>query len=215
LMGWSLNDQMQRSYATKTSIAALPALEAAAGFAPGEAYNVPRSTVDPLQHCPNVYKLFVTDWMVRLKEQVAGCVAQKGVEYEGARDYLLAREHTIKVLLQNLVFYAFEYGSYCALFRLQAFWAIAGFENGGWEGAASNHPLLDEFQSFAKHVLVAHYGGSSLGELLTLQKTMMDGNAFPVPCPLLAPGLPYASEDAKMCGEAFVHAATRRERYPY
>ncbi|KAG7668195.1 hypothetical protein KSW81_002094 [Nannochloris sp. 'desiccata'] len=81
LMGWSLQDQMQRSYASKTSIAALPALEAAAGFAQGEAYNVPRSTVEPAQLCPNVYKLFVPDWMVRLREQVAAGVAQHGVEY--------------------------------------------------------------------------------------------------------------------------------------
>ncbi|KAG7669238.1 hypothetical protein NADE_005472 [Nannochloris sp. 'desiccata'] len=80
LMGWSLNDQMQRSYASKTSIAALAALEAAAGFAPGEVYNVPRSTVDPLQLCPNVYKLFVPDWVVRLKDQVLQGVAQHGVE---------------------------------------------------------------------------------------------------------------------------------------
>ncbi|KAL4534600.1 hypothetical protein Ndes2437A_g05372 [Nannochloris sp. 'desiccata'] len=71
---------MQRSYASKTSIAALAALEAAAGFAPGEVYNVPRSTVDPLQLCPNVYKLFVPDWVVRLKDQVLQGVAQHGVE---------------------------------------------------------------------------------------------------------------------------------------
>ncbi|KAG7674178.1 hypothetical protein KSW81_006009 [Nannochloris sp. 'desiccata'] len=203
LMGWNLNDQMQRSYASKTSIAALPALEAAAGFAQGEVYTVPRTRVDPLQLCPNVYQLFVQAWMVRLREQV-GKYVQQAAEYEGARDYLLAREHMIQLLLQNLAFYVFEYGAYCALFRLQAFWAIAGFENGGWEAAASNHPLLDKFQIFAKHVLVAHYGESSLAELLAVQKTMMEGNAFPVPCPLLASELPYASEDAKMCGQAFV-----------
>ncbi|KAG7667965.1 hypothetical protein KSW81_005882 [Nannochloris sp. 'desiccata'] len=205
LMGWSLNDQMQRSYASKTSVAAVPALETAAGSAPGEPYNVPRSTVDPVQHCPNAYKLFVADWMVRLREQVAGCVAQNGVEYEGARDYLLAREHMIKVLLQNFPFYVLEYGVYCAIFRLQAFWAIEGFENGGWDAAVGNHPLLDELHSLTTQVLVAH-GESSLAELLTLQKTMMDGNAFPVPCPLLASELPYASEDTQLCGEAFVGA---------
>ncbi|KAL4531388.1 hypothetical protein Ndes2437A_g08722 [Nannochloris sp. 'desiccata'] len=148
---------MQRSYASKTSVSSLPALEAGAGFAPGEVYSVPRSTVDPLQLCPGVYKLFVPDWMVQLREQVAAGIAENGVEWEGARDYLLAREHMMRVLLQNLPFYVYEYGPYWALFRLQVFWAIAGHENGGWAAAAANHPLLDEFQGFAKDVLLAHY----------------------------------------------------------
>ena len=34
----------------------------------------------------------------------------------------------------------------------------------------------------------------------------MEGNAFPVPCPLLASELPYASKDAKKCDQAFVRA---------
>ncbi|KAL4526200.1 hypothetical protein Ndes2437B_g07456 [Nannochloris sp. 'desiccata'] len=204
LMGWSLGDQMQRSYASKTSISSLPALEAGAGFAPGEVYSVPRSTIDPLQLCPGVYKLFVPDWMVQLREHVAAGIAVNGVEWEGARDYLLAREHMMRVLLQNLPFYVFEYGPYWALFRLQVFWAIAGHENGGWVAAAANHPLLDEFQGFAKEVLLAHYGQHTLAELLLLQKSMMDGSSFPVPCPLLAADLPFADDDAKVCGAAFV-----------
>ncbi|KAL4537631.1 hypothetical protein Ndes2437B_g08747 [Nannochloris sp. 'desiccata'] len=204
LMGWSLGDQMQRSYASKTSVSSLPALEAGAGFAPGEVYSVPRSTVDPLQLCPGVYKLFVPDWMVQLREQVAAGIAENGVEWEGARDYLLAREHMMRVLLQNLPFYVYEYGPYWALFRLQVFWAIAGHENGGWAAAAANHPLLDEFQGFAKDVLLAHYGQHTLAELLLLQKSMMDGSSFPVPCPLLAANLPFADDDAKVCGAAFV-----------
>ncbi|KAG7674128.1 hypothetical protein NADE_009286 [Nannochloris sp. 'desiccata'] len=204
LMGWSLGDQMQRSYASKTSVSSLPALEAGAGFAPGEVYSVPRSTVDPLQLCPGVYKLFVPDWMVQLREQVAAGIAENGVEWEGARDYLLAREHMMRVLLQNLPFYVYEYGPYWALFRLQVFWAIAGHENGGWAAAAANHPLLDEFQGFAKEVLLAHYGQHTLAGLLLLQKSMMDGISFPVPCPLMAADLPFADDDAKVCGAAFV-----------
>jgi hypothetical protein len=128
LMGWSLGDQMQKSYASKTSISSLPALEAAAGFAPGEAYNVPRSAANPAQLCPDVNTLFLPNWMVCLREQVVETLGQNGVEFEGARDYLLAREHMMTAMLQNLVFYAFEYGAYCALFRLQVFWAIAGHE---------------------------------------------------------------------------------------
>ncbi|KAL4514276.1 hypothetical protein Ndes2437A_g00997 [Nannochloris sp. 'desiccata'] len=195
---------MQRSYASKTSVSSLPALEAGAGFAPGEVYSVPRSTVDPLQLCPGVYKLFVPDWMVQLREQVAAGIAENGVEWEGARDYLLAREHMMRVLLQNLPFYVYEYGPYWALFRLQVFWAIAGHENGGWAAAAANHPLLDEFQGFAKEVLLAHYGQHTLAGLLLLQKSMMDGISFPVPCPLMAADLPFADDDAKVCGAAFV-----------
>ena len=97
-MGWGLKDEMQRSYASKTSIAALPALEASAGFAQGEVYSVPRSTVDPLQLCPNVYKLFVPDWMVQLREQV-GCALKWVRQEAGTPGGALSYPATIIVFL--------------------------------------------------------------------------------------------------------------------
>ena len=191
LQGWDIDSVMQSTYASNDPISVMPAMITSAGFDSREAYAVPRAGIDPESACPNVWKLLFDEGVLvaATSQYTALCDAlaarppprkkarnSEKTErdmLEGAVHYLKAEKELMKALLQNLPFYAVEYGPAFILYRLGVFQQIAAQES-----------LVAELKAFAQQVVVAHYAKEPL-ERVMLQHMTLEGlevDSYPPAC---------------------------------